>query len=174
MGFYYALAKGTIILENLSIRIVCNWLSMFLGILLLRSDYSSCLDDFLRSCNLEANTVKFMLWFLNIYCGHFNQMLTEFVFSKTMTDHIGDMTERDYSKGRSKSVLSYSKSPTNQSQTLTGDRKPKKVKELKKATSKRSLKKGHKSIDNVERLIKSTKTKNASDPSSSKNSGHGY
>jgi len=45
---------------------------------------------------------------------------------------------------------------------MTGDRKPKKVKELKKATSKRTLNKAPKSYDNIDRIVKSTKTKNAS------------
>lgn len=104
MGVYYALAKGTIVVENLSVRIVCNWLNMFLFILLAQSKYSSVLDDYLGSCNLEANTIKFLMWFVNIYLSYFNEMLTKFVFSQTLDNHIENMTERDYSKGRSKSI----------------------------------------------------------------------
>jgi len=104
MAVYYALAKGTIVVENLSVRIVSNWLNMFLFILLIRSKYSSVLDEYLGYCNLEANTIKFLMWFVNMYISYFNEMLTRFVFSHTMTDHIDNMTERDYSKGRSKSI----------------------------------------------------------------------
>ena len=166
IGVYYALAKGTICVENLAVRIVCSWIAMFSFILIIQTKHDTVLDEYLSSCSLEPNTIKFLMWYVFTLISYFNEDLTKAIFSHSLTDHVNDFTERDYSKGRSKSCFSASKSQDNISQTMTGDKSPKKSFNLKRVSSKRELKKKINSTDNIERLIKSTKTKNTTPHSS--------